>query len=76
MRALANRLRRLEVLAGSTGPCPLCGDWREPILLRDEAPEPDCCLACGRPPFVCRLVRVDNFYSNRQRLEEVQRGLF
>jgi hypothetical protein len=73
--SLANRLRRLEMVAGSTGPCPVCPDSLRPVHLRDDAPEPPSCPVCGRRPFVVRLVRDEDFYNNRQRLEEVQRGL-
>jgi hypothetical protein len=72
MRALANRLRRLEVMAGSTGPCPACPDWKEMVHLRDDAPEPPSCPVCGRRPVVCRLVHVADFYSNRERLDALE----
>jgi hypothetical protein len=70
--SVATRLGRLEALTGSTGPCPLCADWRELILLRDKAPEPPCCPVCGRQPFVVRLVRDPNFYHNRERLDALE----
>jgi hypothetical protein len=68
--SLANRLRRLEALSHG-GPCPCCLDWTRPVLLRDAEPEPECCLACGRRPFMVRIVRDPNFYQNRPRLDEV-----
>jgi hypothetical protein len=70
--SLVNRLRRLEVLAGGTGPCPCC-TGRAPALLRGEQEVP-ACETCGQALPAVRLVKVDNFYLNRQRLDALERG--
>jgi hypothetical protein len=75
--ALSRTVKRLAGWAGGTGPCPCCADWRGPVLLRGDLeaqPGPPCCPACGRPPAVCRLIKVDNFYHNRERLLALERG--
>jgi hypothetical protein len=69
--ALKRTVKRLAALAGSSGPCPACADWLRPVLLRGDAPEPPCCPACGRRPFVVRLIYDPDFFGNRRRLDEV-----
>jgi hypothetical protein len=70
---LKRMVRRIEERAGSSGgPCPRCVDWLRPVLLRGDAPMPPPCAACGREPFVHRLIKVDDFFHNRQRLDALE----
>jgi hypothetical protein len=79
MRALVNRLRRLESLSHG-GPCPCCLDWARPVVLREpsfygaergQSAEPASCPVCGRWPPVILLRRDPDFFANQKRLEEL-----
>jgi hypothetical protein len=72
--ALLTRLKRLASWTGE-GPCPCCADWSAPIRLRGDAtaqPGPPACPACGRHPVVHRLIKVNDFFHNRQRLAALE----
>jgi hypothetical protein len=68
MRALANRLRRLESMTGNTGPCRACAG--KCVTLRGAQPAPKCAV-CGRELFAIRIVRDPDFFHNADRLRQV-----
>jgi hypothetical protein len=75
LTTVRRRMARLAALAGNAGgPCPCCRDWVRPVLLRGDAPLPPPCAACGRPPVVHRLIKVDDFFHNRERLDALSQG--
>jgi hypothetical protein len=68
MRAsLARRVRKLE--SGLGGACPYCSG-REHVLLRDAQPVPVCAV-CQQPLPAVRLIFVENFYDNFERLQQL-----
>ena len=66
---LKRMVRRLEDLAGGSGPCPYCAG--RPYVTVREGQEIPTCPVCNRALPTVRVIRDSNFYGNAHRLQQI-----